>query len=99
MPLCPSMLKGQFGSATKSIDSNLNTRMESGDTNYVTIQSPDMGPLIEVTVVGDGSGGILRLTSLWRVEYIRVMSWRYGVDKMATFNVDVDTSPVTRPFV
>jgi hypothetical protein len=92
-------VRGQLGSATKSIDSSLNTRMESGDWNYVTIQSPDIGPLIDVTVVGDGSGGFLGLTSPWRVDSIRVMSRKYGVDKTATFGVDVDTSPVTRPLL
>lgn len=38
---------------------SLNTRMESGDWNYVTIQSPDISPLIDFTVVDDGSGGFL----------------------------------------
>lgn len=80
-------VRGQFGSAAKSIDASLNTRMESGDWNHVTIQSPNNGPFVDITVVGDGSGGFLGLTSAWRVESIRVVSWRYRVDQTATFKV------------
>ncbi len=89
-------LQGSAGSAIKVIDTSLDGRMERNEWNFVTIQSPDLGSLVSVTVqrdsVGNGPG--------WFLDRILVASFRYGVSRQAIFNQWIDTtSPFTQPLV
>ncbi|MFO0665475.1 MAG: PLAT/LH2 domain-containing protein [Polyangiaceae bacterium] len=89
-------LKGSLGSASKTVDTKYIKRMERDDTNYVTIQSPDVGTLQSITVQRDNSGN----APGWNLDYIEVKSARFGVAKRATFNMDIDdTNPHTKPLV
>jgi hypothetical protein len=75
-----------------------NGRMESGMTDYVVIYSPDLGQLVDVTVRNDMSRSVLG-NSAWRCESVRVQSALYGVDKLATFGVDIKALSVTKPLI
>ena len=87
-------LTGSRGSAKKVVDADYIRRMERGDTNYVTIQSPDIGELQSITVQRDNSGN----APAWFLEHIHVASERYGVVAKATFRKFIDdTAPHTMP--
>lgn len=79
-------LTGTRGFAKKTVDTKFIKRMESGSTNYVTIQSPDLGPLVSITVQRDDTGN----GPGWFLEYIQVASARYGVAAQVTYNKWID---------
>ncbi len=86
-------VKGSKGKATKVIDTSLDGRMERDDWNYVTIQSPDIGRPISITVQRDDEGN----GPDWYLDRILVRSFRYGVSAQAVFNRWIDTtSPYTQ---
>jgi hypothetical protein len=90
-------LNGAQGSAGARVDTRLIRRMERNETNYVTIQSPDLGDLQSVTVQQDDSGN----APDWNLAWVRVQSYRYAVDGVgAQFNKWIDdTSPVSQLLV
>ena len=49
-------LHGSLGSASKTVNTDLMKRMESDSTNWVTIESDDLGALQSITVQRDNSG-------------------------------------------
>ena len=84
---------GAKGTIRKVIDTNLDGRMERNDWNFVTIQSPDIGELISITVQRDNQGN----APDWYVDRILIKSFRFGVSKQAVFNRWIDTtSPYTK---
>jgi len=87
---------GERGSASAKWDTNLNARMERGQTSVVVMHAPDLGALKSVTVQSDVTGNAPN----WHVHQIAVQSFRYGVNKTATFDTWINTTaPVTRAFV
>jgi hypothetical protein len=92
------VVRGELGVAKKTVNTSLLGRMESGGTDYIVVQSRDVGDLIDVTVRNDMSRSLLG-NSRWRCDSVRVVSARYGVDRTATFGVDVETIPITRPLI
>jgi hypothetical protein len=68
--------------------------MERDSTNFVTIESGDLGPLQSVTVRHDGAGN----GPDWFLDSITVRSARFGVSAQASFNRWVESkAPVTVP--
>jgi hypothetical protein len=68
--------------------------MERGQTNFVTLQSADLGNLQSITVQRDNSGN----APDWYLDTVVVESARYRTKKQATFNRWIDsTSPFTHP--
>ena len=89
-------LTGTFGSASKTVNTKLRFRMEADEWNFVTLHSPDLGPLLTMTVQRDNQGN----APDWFLDKIEVQSARFGVLKTATFNRDIDsTAPFTAPLV
>ena len=84
-------LTGTRGSSQKTVDTNLIKRMERGEWNWVTIVSPDLGPLQTVTVQRDNDGN----GPDWFLESIDVQSDRFTASMHAPFNRWIDT---TEPF-
>jgi hypothetical protein len=74
-------LVGSAGSASTTVNSRFQSRMESGHWNFVTLRSADLGELRSISVAHDDSG----LADGWFVDRIRVRSARYGGDKLALF--------------
>jgi hypothetical protein len=70
-------LHGTLGTSTITVDTSPVGRMESGDTNYVTIPSMNLGTLQSITVTNDGTGN----APDWDLLDISVSSARYmGAD-------------------
>jgi hypothetical protein len=92
------MVRGELGVGKKTVNTSLLGRMEGGGTDYVFVQSRDLGNLIDVTVRNDMSRSLLG-NSRWRCDSVRVVSARYGVDRTATFGEDVEAIPITRPLI
>ncbi|MEV0680155.1 PLAT/LH2 domain-containing protein [Actinosynnema sp. NPDC050436] len=89
-------LTGTNGTRSKTIDSELNGRMEQGDWNHVTIPSPDLGDLLSITVERDDVGN----GPDWFLDRIIVRSARYKVAKEAVFDVWIDSpAKFTKPLV
>ena len=89
-------LHGSMGSCSKTINSELIKRMESGDWNWVTIPSDDIGSLTSLTVQRDNDGN----APDWYLERIEVRSARFGTSGTAVFDGWIDsTSPFTIPIV
>jgi glycerophosphoryl diester phosphodiesterase len=89
-------LHGANGWASKTVNTKLPKRMESGDWNYVTIPSDDLGALDTVTVQRDNSGN----APDWHLDRIEVESVRFGVSLHAVYDCWIDTTnPFTRPLV
>jgi glycerophosphoryl diester phosphodiesterase len=65
---------GSLGSASVTIDSSLPGRMETDETNFVTLQAPDLGNLWSMTVQRDDQGA----GPNWDLAWIQVRSFRYG---------------------
>jgi glycerophosphoryl diester phosphodiesterase len=84
-------LNGQNGSSSVTVDTKPPYRMEQNDWNFVTLPSPNLGPLQSITVQRDNSGN----APDWFLDRIRVRSFRFGVSKEALFNRWIDT---TAPF-
>ena len=85
---------GRLGKASKVIDASLDGRMGRNDWNFVTIQSPNIGDLISITVERDNDG----IAPDWYLDRILVQSFKYSVSKQAVFNRWIDTtSPFTLP--
>lgn len=66
-------LKGSQGEASVTIDASYQKRMESGDVNYVTIQSKSLGTLQCLTLQSDGAGA----GSAWNPGSIEISSARW----------------------
>ena len=75
-------LTGTGGSASVTIDSNFPKRMETGDTNYVTIYSKDLGTLQTLTITSDGSKPT---TAAWNPGPIEIRSYRWGIQCNVNF--------------
>jgi hypothetical protein len=88
-------LNGSRGQATITVSTgeinlvNENSRMERGNTDYVTIPSADLGLISSITIHNDGGG----LGDGWHLASIRVSSARYigpntnhNAEYVATFN-------------
>jgi hypothetical protein len=89
-------LTGLVGSASITVDASRPGRMGRGDTNYVTLQSDDLGDLQSITVSHDDEGD----GPDWYLDRITVQSHRYGLVKRAEFGRWIDdTAAVTRPLV
>jgi PLAT/LH2 domain len=89
-------ITGAAGSATKTVNTKLIKRMESGYWNWVTVPSDDLGQLQSITVRRDNSGN----APDWFLDVIEVSSARFGVRATATFNRWIDsTNPFTEPLV
>jgi CheY-like chemotaxis protein len=89
-------LTGSKGTRSKTIDAELNGRMERNDWNFVTIPSPDLGDLISITVERDNAGN----GPDWFLDRIIVKSARYGVSKQADYNMWIDSvAKFTKPLV
>ncbi|HET6369805.1 MAG TPA: PLAT/LH2 domain-containing protein, partial [Nitrospiria bacterium] len=87
-------LTGANGSASVRVNTKLPYRMERGQENFVTLQSPDLGELRFITVQRDNQGN----APDWFLDHIQVESFRYRVSKRAVFNRWIDsTSPFTQP--
>ncbi|MFM0260263.1 PLAT/LH2 domain-containing protein [Paraburkholderia sediminicola] len=84
-------VKGTLGTMSKIVDASLDGRMARDDWNFVTIQSPDLGELLSITVQRDNEGS----GPDWYLERILVQSYKYGVSRLAVFNRWIDT---TAPF-
>jgi hypothetical protein len=87
-------LTGTLGSSSMVVNTELVGREESGDVNYITLQSVDLGPLLSVTVQRDNYGN----GPDWFLDYITVTSARYGgPTKQASFNDWIETTPYSVP--
>ena len=88
-------LQGTLGTSTITVDTSHVGRMESGDTNYVTIPSQDLGALQSITVSNDGTGN----GPDWELLDIAVSSARYmGAHSCARGSdrgVSIRSSPLT----
>jgi len=89
-------LHGEHGSASIVYNSGHSDRMELGQTNYIVLPSRDLGELTSISVQSDQSG----IFSDWWLDTIQVESYRYGVNKSATFNRLIDsTAELSKPLV
>ncbi|HKV24493.1 MAG TPA: PLAT/LH2 domain-containing protein [Candidatus Acidoferrum sp.] len=89
-------LTGSQGSASVTVDSSLPKRMETGDLNFVTLQTSDLGSLQSITVQRDNSGN----APDWFLDHISVKSARFGASARAAFNRWIDsTAPFTQPLL
>jgi glycerophosphoryl diester phosphodiesterase len=79
-------LTGSLGSASSTVNTFLRFRMERGDINYVTIQSDDLGELRTISVRRDNAG----FGEDWKLDWIRIESFRYGTSTLARFNGWID---------
>lgn len=87
-------LHGSNGSCSKTINTQLVNRMESGEWNWVTIPSVDIGALQSITVQRDNQGN----APDWFLDRIDVRSARFGTFGSAVFNRWIDsTSPFNAP--
>ena len=84
------ILTGSKGSVQKIVDSSYRARMERKRVNYITLQSPDLGELISISVQRDDSGH----APDWWLNKIEVQSARYRQQKSALFNCEVKTVSV-----
>jgi hypothetical protein len=89
-------ITGAAGSTAKTVNAKLIKRMESGDWNWVTVPSDDLGDLQSITVQRDDSGN----APDWFLDVIEVRSARFGAHSTAAFNRWIDnTNPFTEPLV
>ncbi|KAL5318950.1 hypothetical protein ACEPPN_014018 [Leptodophora sp. 'Broadleaf-Isolate-01'] len=82
-------INGSGGTVSRQINTFLNGRMESGETNFVTFHSPDLGEVSSITIVKDNAGN----GPDWFLDWIGVHSTRYGVHKTATFGNWIEDGP------
>ena len=78
-------LSGSHGSAYTKIDCSYRARMERNAINHISLQSPDLGELIYVSVQLDGSGH----APDWWLDKIEVRSATYKQHKTAVFNREI----------
>ncbi|KAG4439429.1 hypothetical protein IFR05_005076 [Cadophora sp. M221] len=74
-------INGSSGSVSRQINTFLNGRMETGETNFVTFHSPDLGEVSSITITKDNGGN----GPDWFLDWIGVHSFRYGVHKTANY--------------
>lgn len=88
-------VNGANGSASITVDTGYNGRMERGLVNFVVLPSRDLGSLQSVTVQRDNSGN----APDWHLASIIVQSLRYhSGQKTGVFNCWIDsTAPFIRP--
>jgi hypothetical protein len=79
-------LTGTAGTVSKTVDTELNYRMERNDTNFVTIESDGIGALQSVAVRRDDAGN----GPGWYLDKITVASAQFGFSKTAVFNRWID---------
>jgi hypothetical protein len=82
-------INGSGGTVSRQINTFLNGRMESGQTNFVTFHSPDLGAVSSVTIVKDNAGN----GPDWFLDSIGVHSARYGIHKAKTFGNWIEDGP------
>jgi hypothetical protein len=78
-------LKGSRGSAKTTLDTSYRARMERNHVNYLTLQAPDLGDLISVSVQRDDNGN----APDWWLDKIEVQSAHYRQQKTAVFNCEI----------
>jgi glycerophosphoryl diester phosphodiesterase len=89
------IIKGSNGSASTTFDTSYHARMERNHVNYITLQAPDLGDLISVSVQRNNNGN----APDWWLEKIEVQSARYRQHKTAVFNCEIKSdSPVSSLF-
>ena len=87
-------LTGATSAAGVTVDTHWRARMERNAWNYITLESPDLGPLRTITVQRDDQGN----APDWYLDRIVVESARYGVSLGADFRCWIDRAvPVTQP--
>ncbi len=79
------VLTGSNGSAQKKVDTSYHARMERKGVNYVTMQAPDLGDLISISVQRDDTGHAPN----WLLDKIEVQSEKYKQKKTAVFNREI----------
>jgi hypothetical protein len=80
-------LTGSKGSAQTTVDASYRARMERNGVNYITLQAPDLGDLISLSVQRDDTGH----APDWRLDKIEVQSAKYKQQKTALFNREIDS--------
>jgi len=89
------ILTGSNGSAQITVDSSYRARMERNRVNYITMQAPDLGDLISISVQRDDTGH----APDWWLDKIEVQSVKYKQQKTAVFNREINSvSPVSAFF-
>jgi PLAT/LH2 domain len=89
-------LTGEAGSVSKTVNTKLIKRMESGEWNWVTIPSQNLGELHSITVQRDNAGN----GPDWFLDHIDVGSARFSTTATGNFNRWIDsTDPYTEPLV
>jgi glycerophosphoryl diester phosphodiesterase len=89
-------LTGSNGSSKVTVNTKLAFRMERNNWNYVTLQSPDLGDLISITVQRDNGG----IGPDWYLDKIIVESSQFDVAKTAIFNKEINSMlPTMQPFL
>jgi hypothetical protein len=86
------VLTGTNGSSKITVDTSLLSRMERGHCNFLTLQSPDLGELLSVSVQRDHSGN----APDWWLDKIVIESACYSVAKTAVFKREINS---TLPFI
>jgi hypothetical protein len=82
-------LKGCRGQASVTYDASYQGRFESGNVNYVTIPSKDLGELLSLKLSSDGSGA----GDAWDPGVIKISSAKYNIPHpgvSVTFSGTVD---------
>ncbi len=88
-------LTGSNGSAQTIVDTSYRARMERNRVNYITLQAPDLGDLISISVQRDDQGN----APDWWLDKIEVQSAHYHQQKTAVFNCEIKSvSPVSSFF-
>jgi hypothetical protein len=85
-------LTGTNGFSKITVDTSLRSRMERGHCNFLTLQSPNLGELLSVTVQRDHSGN----APDWWLDKIVVESTCYSVAKTAVFKREINS---IHPFI
>jgi hypothetical protein len=88
-------LTGAAGAASMVLDATLPDRLDQNSWTYVTLRTTDLGALQSLTVQFVPLGG----STNWYLDHIDVVSLRFGVSKVATFQRWIDASgPFTQQF-
>jgi PLAT/LH2 domain len=81
-------LTGSAGSASIMVDTSLTARMGQNETNYVTVQGPDLGKLQSISVQRDNRGN----APDWYLNSIAIESYRYKISAQALFYRWIDST-------
>ncbi|MCU1345097.1 MAG: hypothetical protein JWL70_1363, partial [Acidimicrobiia bacterium] len=94
-------LSGCNGTSSVTVNTDFIGHMESGDVNFVTLPSKDLGKLQSLTLSSDGSHGGILQTQEWDPGLIEISSANFGIPysdhRGATFSSDIDSdTPATK---